>query len=192
MTDPEFADATYVEPITLDVLEKVIAKERPDAILPTLGGQTALNAAVALHDAGILARYNVELIGAGIEAIQAGEDRSQFKQIVTGVGAQVPDSQICHSIDDCERAAARLGFPVVIRPSYTLGGTGSGIARSPADLRRIAGAGLDASPVTEVLIEESVLGWKEYELELMRDRHDNVVIVCSIENIDPMGVHTGD
>jgi carbamoyl-phosphate synthase large subunit len=192
MTDPEFADATYVEPITLDVLEKVIAKERPDAILPTLGGQTALNAAVALHDAGILARYNVELIGAGIEAIQAGEDRSQFKQIVTAVGAEVPDSQICHTLEECEQAAARLGFPVVIRPSFTLGGTGSGIARTAADLRRIAGAGLDASPVTEVLLEESVLGWKEYELELMRDRHDNVVIVCSIENVDPMGVHTGD
>ncbi len=192
MTDPEFADATYVEPITADVLEKVIARERPDAILPTLGGQTALNAAVALHDAGTLARYDVELIGAGIEAIRAGEDRNRFKEIVTGVGAQVPRSRICHTIADCEAAAAELGFPVVIRPSYTLGGTGSGIARTQADLRRIAGAGLDASPVTEVLIEESVLGWKEFELELMRDRHDNVVIVCSIENIDPMGVHTGD
>ncbi|HEX3490772.1 MAG TPA: carbamoyl-phosphate synthase large subunit, partial [Streptosporangiaceae bacterium] len=192
MTDPEFADATYVEPITLDVLEKVIARERPDAILPTLGGQTALNAAVALHEAGILARYNVELIGAGFEAIQAGEDRSQFKQIVTGIGAEVPASRICHTLDECEAAAAELGFPVVIRPSFTLGGTGSGIAHTAEDLRRIAGAGLDASPVTEVLLEESVLGWKEFELELMRDRHDNVVIVCSIENIDPMGVHTGD
>ena len=192
MTDPEFADATYVEPITRDVLEKVIAKERPDAILPTLGGQTALNAAVALHEAGILAKYNVELIGAGIDAIRAGEDRSQFKQIVTGLGAEVPRSRICHSLADCELAAAELGFPVVIRPSFTLGGTGSGIARDEAGLRRIAGAGLDASPVTEVLLEESVLGWKEFELELMRDRHDNVVIVCSIENVDPMGVHTGD
>src|SRR3984957_1460714 len=192
MTDPEFADATYVEPITLDVLEKVIAKERPDAILPTLGGQTALNAAVALHDAGILARYNGELIGAGIEAIQAGEDRSQFKQIVTLVGAEVPASRICHTQDECEAAAAELGFPVVIRPSFTLGGTGSGIARTPGDLHRIAGAGLDASPVTEVLLEESILGWKEFELELMRDRNDNVVVVCPIENIDPMGVHTGD
>jgi carbamoyl-phosphate synthase large subunit len=192
MTDPEFADATYVEPITTDVLEKVIARERPDAILPTLGGQTALNAAVALHDAGTLAKYNVELIGAGIDAIRAGEDRSKFKDIVVGVGAQVPESRICHSLDECHRAAAKLGFPVVVRPSFTLGGTGSGIARSAQDLDRIAGAGLDASPVTEVLIEESVLGWKEYELELMRDKHDNVVIVCSIENIDPMGVHTGD
>jgi carbamoyl-phosphate synthase large subunit len=192
MTDPEFADATYVEPITLDVLEKVIAKERPDAILPTLGGQTALNAAVALHEAGTLARYDVELIGANIDAIRAGEDRSTFKEIVIGIGAEVPDSRVCHTLADCRQAAAQLGFPVVIRPSFTLGGTGSGIARDETELDRIAGAGLDASPVTEVLLEESVLGWKEYELELMRDHHDNVVVVCSIENIDPMGVHTGD
>jgi len=192
MTDPEFADATYVEPITPDVLEKVIARERPDAILPTLGGQTALNAAVALHDNGTLAKYDVELIGARIAAIRAGEDRSQFKEIVTGIGAEVPISQICHTLDECRAAAANLGFPVVVRPSFTLGGTGSGVARSLADLDRMAAAGLDASPVTEVLLEESVLGWKEYELELMRDKNDNVVIVCSIENIDPMGVHTGD
>ncbi len=192
MTDPEFADATYVEPITLDVLEQVIAKERPDAVLPTLGGQTALNAAVALHEAGTLARYGVELIGADIEAIRAGEDRSRFKEIVTGVGAEVPQSRICHSIADCEQAAAELGYPLVVRPSFTLGGLGSGIAHDADDLRRIAGSGLDASPVTEVLLEESILGWKEFELELMRDRNDNVVIVCSIENIDPMGVHTGD
>jgi carbamoyl-phosphate synthase large subunit len=192
MTDPEFADATYVEPITLDVLEKVIAKERPDAILPTLGGQTALNAAVGLHEAGTLARYDVELIGANIDAIRAGEDRSQFKQIVADIGAETPESRICHTLAQCEAAAAELGFPVVIRPSFTLGGTGSGIARDAGQLRRIAGAGLDASPVTEVLLEESVLGWKEFELELMRDCKDNVVIVCSIENIDPMGVHTGD
>src|SRR5450755_4915985 len=148
MTDPEFADATYVEPITLDVLEKVIAKERPDAILPTLGGQTALNAAVALHEAGTLGRYNVELIGAGIDAIRAGEDRSRFKEIVIGIGAEVPDSRICHTPEQCEQAAADLGFPVVIRPSFTLGGTGSGIARNEIELRRLAGAGLDASPVT--------------------------------------------
>src|SRR5215469_10332059 len=192
MTDPEFADATYVEPITPDVLAKVIARERPDAILPTLGGQTALNAAVALHDNGTLAKYDVELIGASIEAIRSGEDRSAFKEIVTRVGAEVPRSAICHTLDDARAAAAELGFPVIVRPSFTLGGTGSGIARSAADLDRIAGAGLDASPVTEVLLEESVLGWKEFELELMRDRHDNVVVVCSIENIDPMGVHTGD
>ena len=192
MTDPEFADATYVEPITLDVLEKVIAKERPDAVLPTLGGQTALNAAVELHEAGILARYGVELIGAGIETIKAGEDRKRFKDIVTGLGSEVPRSHICHTMDECLAAAADLGYPLVIRPSFTLGGSGSGIARSEPELRRLAGAGLDASPVTEVLLEESILGWKEFELELMRDRHDNVVVVCSIENIDPMGVHTGD
>ena len=192
MTDPEFADATYVEPITHDVLEKVIARERPDAILPTLGGQTALNAAVALHDSGTLAKYGVELIGAGIDAIRAGEDRNRFKEIVVGVGAEVPASWICHTLDECRAAAGELGFPVVVRPSFTLGGTGSGIARTAAELDRIAGAGLDASPVTEVLLEESVLGWKEFELELMRDKNDNVVIVCSIENIDPMGVHTGD
>src|SRR6202167_6087122 len=192
MTDPEFADATYVEPITLDVLEKVIAKERPDAVLPTLGGQTALNAAVALHEAGTLARYGVELIGADIEAIRAGEDRSRVKEIVTEVGAEVPRSLICPSIADCEQAAAELGYPLVVRPSFTLGGLGSGIAHDAGELRRIAGTGLDASPVTEVLLEESILGWKEFELELMRDRNDNVVIVCSIENIDPMGVHTGD
>jgi carbamoyl-phosphate synthase large subunit len=192
MTDPEFADATYVEPITPDVLEKVIAAERPDAILPTLGGQTALNAAVALHEAGILAKYGVELIGARIEAIKAGEDRQRFKEIVTGLGAEVARSVTCHDLAGCLAAAGELGYPLVIRPSYTLGGAGSGIAYHEEDLRRLAGAGLDASPVTEVLLEESILGWKEFELELMRDRHDNVVVVCSIENIDPMGVHTGD
>src|SRR5215469_637077 len=192
MTDPEFADATYVEPITLDVLQKVIAVQQPDAVLPTLGGQTALNAAVALHDAGTLAEHGVELIGADIEAIRAGEDRERFKQIVTGLGAEVPASTICRTLAEAEGTAQRLGYPVVVRPSYTLGGSGSGVAYDAGDLRRIAGAGLDASPVTEVLLEESILGWKEFELELMRDRHDNVVVVCSIENIDPMGVHTGD
>src|SRR6185437_1517860 len=206
MTDPEFADATYVEPITSDVLAKVIAKERLDALLPTLGGQTALNAAVALHENGTLKKYGVELIGADIDAIEACEDRERFKEIVTGLGAEVPRSTICHSIDDClaavygaraaggtaEDETGGLGFPVVVRPSFTLGGLGSGIAYNEADLRRIAGSGLDASPTTEVLLEESIIGWKEFELELMRDRHDNVVIVCSIENVDPMGVHTGD
>ena len=204
MTDPEFADATYVEPITADVLEKVIAAERPDAVLPTLGGQTALNAAVELHETGILARYGTELIGARIDAIKAGEDRERFKEIVTslpplGGGAggpgdvpEVPDSRICHSLEGVFTAAGELGYPVVVRPSYTLGGSGSGIAHTQDELRRIAGAGLDASPTTEVLLEESILGWKEFELELMRDRNDNVVVVCSIENIDPMGVHTGN
>ena len=195
MTDPEFADATYVEPITTEVLAKVIAKERPDAVLPTLGGQTALNAAVALHTSGTLKKYGVELIGADIDAIEACEDREKFKEIVTGLGAEVPRSVICHTIDECLKAVYGtdgLGFPVVIRPSFTLGGLGSGIAYNEADLRRIAGTGLDASPTTEVLLEESIIGWKEFELELMRDRNDNVVIVCSIENVDPMGVHTGD
>src|SRR6266851_2242692 len=198
MTDPEFADATYVELITTETLEKVIAIQRPDAVLPTLGGQTALNAAVALHDSGILRRYNVELIGANIDAIRAGEDRERFKQIVTGLGAEVPSSRICRDMDECLAAVTGqtgqkgLGYPVVVRPSFTLGGAGSGIAKTEADLRRIAGAGLDASPTHEVLLEESILGWKEFELELMRDRADNVVVVCSIENIDPMGVHTGD
>jgi carbamoyl-phosphate synthase large subunit len=192
MTDPEFADATYVEPITPDVLEKVIAAERPDAILPTLGGQTALNAAVALHEAGTLASYGVELIGADIGAIRAGEDRKTFKQVVASVGGQVPRSVTCHTMHECLSAASELGYPVVVRPSFTLGGSGSGIAAGEAELRGIAGHGLDASPVTEVLLEESILGWKEFELELMRDRNDNVVVVCSIENVDPMGVHTGD
>ena len=192
MTDPEFADATYVEPITTETLEKVIAIQRPDAVLPTLGGQTALNAAVALHDQGVLHKYDVELIGASIDAIRAGEDRERFKEIVTGLGAEVPASQICHDLDECIAVTQTLGYPVVIRPSFTLGGLGSGIAKTEADLRHIAGAGLDASPTHEVLLEQSILGWKEFELELMRDQADNVVVVCSIENIDPMGVHTGN
>jgi carbamoyl-phosphate synthase large subunit len=192
MTDPEFADATYVEPITPEYVEKVIEKERPDALLATLGGQTALNAAIALAEAGILEKYGVELIGASIEAIHRGENRESFKQIVEELGGEVARSVICHSMDDCLAAADQLGYPVVVRPSFTMGGTGSGMAHDADDLRRIAGAGLAASPTTEVLLEESILGWKEYELEVMRDRADNVVIVCSIENLDPMGVHTGD
>jgi carbamoyl-phosphate synthase large subunit len=192
MTDPEFADATYVEPITTEILEKVIARERPDALLPTLGGQTALNAAMALHQEGILKKYNVELIGADIDAIEACEDRERFKDIVIGLGAEVPKSRICRTMGECLDVADDLGYPVVVRPSFTLGGLGSGIAYNEDDLKKIAGAGLDASPTTEVLLEESIIGWKEFELELMRDKNDNVVIVCSIENIDPMGVHTGD
>jgi carbamoyl-phosphate synthase large subunit len=192
MTDPEFADATYVEPITPEFVELVIAKERPDAILPTLGGQTALNTAVALHESGVLEKYGVELIGANIDAIRRGEDRQLFKDIVAKAGGETPRSRVCHSMDEVRATVAELGLPVVIRPSFTMGGLGSGMAHTQEDLSRIAGAGLAASPVHEVLIEESVLGWKEYELELMRDKHDNVVVVCSIENIDPMGVHTGD
>ncbi len=192
MTDPEFADATYIEPITPEFVEKVIAAERPDAILATLGGQTALNTAMALHERGVLERYGVELIGADVEAIQRGEDRLKFKEIVQSIGGDVPRSAVCHTMDEVRAAAEDLGLPVVIRPSFTMGGLGSGMAHNDADLERLAGTGLAASPVTEVLIEESVLGWKEYELELMRDHHDNVVVVCSIENLDPMGVHTGD
>src|SRR5262245_33541636 len=192
MTDPEFADATYVEPITPEFVEQVIAKERPDALLPTLGGQTALNTAVALHDSGVLDKYGVELIGANIDAIRRGEDRQLFKEIVARSGGSVPRSRVCHTLAEVRAAAAELDLPVVLRPSFTMGGLGSGLAHTPADLDRMAGAGLAASPVHEVLVEESVLGWKEYELELMRDRHDNVVVVCSIENVDPMGVHTGD
>ncbi|AVT31887.1 carbamoyl phosphate synthase large subunit [Plantactinospora sp. BC1] len=192
MTDPEFADATYVEPITPEFVELVIAKERPDALLPTLGGQTALNTAVALHESGVLAKYGVELIGADIDAIRRGEDRQLFKEIVAKAGGETPRSRVCHSMDEVRATVGELGLPVVIRPSFTMGGLGSGMAHTDEDLERIAGAGLAASPVHEVLIEESVLGWKEYELELMRDRHDNVVVVCSIENVDPMGVHTGD
>lgn len=192
MTDPDFADATYIEPITPDIVATIIAKERPDALLPTLGGQTALNTAMALHHQGILAKYNVELIGADVEAIERGENREKFRQIVADIGAQSARSIICHTMDECLEATKTLGYPVVVRPSFTMGGAGSGIAHSEDDLRRIAGLGLQASPTSEVLLEESILGWKEYELELMRDRNDNVVVVCSIENLDPMGVHTGD
>ncbi|MPZ25527.1 MAG: carbamoyl-phosphate synthase large subunit [Micromonosporaceae bacterium] len=192
MTDPELADATYVEPITPEFVEQVIAKERPDALLATLGGQTALNTAVALHDAGVLDKYGVALIGADIQAIRRGEDRQLFKQIVAAAGGETPHSAVCGSMEQVREAVAELGLPVVIRPSYTMGGLGSGLARTRDELERLAGAGLAASPVQQVLVEESVLGWKEFELELMRDRHDNVVVVCSIENVDPMGVHTGD
>jgi carbamoyl-phosphate synthase large subunit len=192
MTDPDFADATYVEPITPEVIEAIIAKERPDAILPTLGGQTALNAAMKLHELGVLEKYSVELIGANVAAIRAGEDRSEFKQIVLDSGADVAKSFIAHGIDEALAAAKKLGYPVVVRPSFTMGGLGSGFAYNKEDLVRIAGAGLQASPTSEVLLEESILGWKEYELELMRDKNDNAVVVCSIENVDPVGVHTGD
>ncbi len=192
MTDPDFADATYIEPITWQVIETIIAKEKPDAILPTLGGQTALNAAIDLHKNGILEKYDVELIGADFEAINKGEDRQIFKQLVLDSGADVADSRICHTMDEVLAGAAELGYPLVVRPSFTMGGLGSGFAYDEADLRRIAGAGLHDSPTSEVLLEESILGWKEYELELMRDTADNTVVVCSIENVDPVGVHTGD
>ena len=192
MTDPEFADATYIEPLTPEYVEKVIARERPDALLATLGGQTALNLAVALHQNGALARYGVELIGADIEAIQRGEDRQRFKEIVRTVGGQVPASLVCRSLDEAMAFAATVDHRIVVRPSFTMGGLGSGLARDPGEVRTMVGRGLAASPVHEVLVEQSVVGWKEFELELMRDRNDNVVVVCSIENVDPMGVHTGD
>ena len=192
MTDPDFADATYIEPITASIIESIIIKEKPDAILPTLGGQTALNAAMQLHELGILDKYNVELIGAKVNAIKAGEDRQIFKQLVIDAGAEVAKSVIAHNMDDVIAAAGILGYPMVVRPSFTMGGLGSGFAHNEEDLRRIAGAGLQASPTSEVLLEESILGWKEYELELMRDQADNTVVVCSIENVDPVGVHTGD
>ncbi|TDP99891.1 MULTISPECIES: carbamoyl-phosphate synthase large subunit [unclassified Leifsonia] len=192
MTDPDFADATYVEPITWPVIETIIAKERPDAILPTLGGQTALNAAMQLHEHGILEKYGVELIGAKFEAIQKGEDRQIFKELVVEAGAEVARSHIAHTVDEALEFAEDLGYPLVVRPSFTMGGLGSGFAHTPEELRRIAGDGIHQSPTSEVLLEESILGWKEYELELMRDTADNTVVVCSIENVDPVGVHTGD
>ncbi|MDN5758242.1 MAG: carbamoyl-phosphate synthase large subunit, partial [Tomitella sp.] len=197
MTDPEFADSTYVEPITAEFVEKVLIREKElghpiDAVLATLGGQTALNTAVALHDQGILDKHGVELIGADIDAIQRGEDRQMFKDIVDSVGGESARSRVCYTMDEVHDTVADLGLPVVVRPSFTMGGLGSGLAYDQKDLDRIAGGGLAASPTANVLIEESILGWKEYELELMRDGKDNVVIVCSIENVDAMGVHTGD
>ncbi|PWC07994.1 carbamoyl-phosphate synthase large subunit [Mycetocola zhujimingii] len=192
MTDPDFADATYIEPITWQVIETIIAKERPDAILPTLGGQTALNAAIQLHENGILEKYDVELIGANFEAINKGEDRQIFKQLVLDAGADVARSHIAHTVEEAVGFADDLGYPLVVRPSFTMGGLGSGFAYNETELRRIVGDGLHQSPTTEVLLEESILGWKEYELELMRDTADNTVVVCSIENVDPVGVHTGD
>ncbi|WP_168915741.1 carbamoyl-phosphate synthase large subunit [Microcella flavibacter] len=192
MTDPDFADATYIEPITAEVIEAIIVKERPDAVLPTLGGQTALNAAIALHEQGILKRHGVELIGASFEAIHKAEDRQLFKQLVLDAGADVARSHIAHTVAEAVEFAEDLGYPLVIRPSFTMGGLGSGFAYDREQLERMVADGLHQSPTTEVLLEESILGWKEYELELMRDRADNTVVVCSIENVDPVGVHTGD
>ncbi|WP_221584408.1 carbamoyl-phosphate synthase large subunit [Microbacterium sp. G2-8] len=192
MTDPDFADATYIEPITPEVIESIIVKERPDAILPTLGGQTALNAAMALHERGLLEKHDVELIGANVDAIRKGEDRQVFKELVIESGADVARSRIAHTMDEVLAAADDLGYPMVVRPSFTMGGLGSGFAYNETELRRMAGQGLVESTTTEVLLEESILGWKEYELELMRDTADNTVVVCSIENVDPVGVHTGD
>ncbi len=192
MTDPDIADRTYIEPLTVEVLEKVIDKERPDALLPTVGGQTALNLAVKLHEAGILENYGVELIGANVEAIKKAEDRELFKEAMLKIGLEVPRSGVAHSLEEAMEVLDYVGLPAIIRPAFTLGGEGGGVAYNVEEFREIVKRGLDASPVNEVLIEESVLGWKEYELEVMRDLNDNVVIICSIENFDPMGVHTGD
>ena len=192
MTDPDLADATYVEPITPEIVAKIIAKERPDAVLPTMGGQTALNTALALHRDGTLATYEVELIGADAEAIDKAEDRLKFRDAMSKIGLESPRSQIAHNIDEAMVALDFVGLPTIIRPSFTMGGTGGGIAYNKEEFLKIVTGGLDASPTTEVLIEESVLGWKEYEMEVVRDKADNAIIICSIENIDPMGVHTGD
>ncbi len=192
MTDPEFADRTYVEPLTLEVLEAIIERERPDAVLPTLGGQTALNLAIGLEEAGVLERYGVEMIGADAEAIGTAENRDRFKAAMTEIGLKVPESGFGHSLEESMEIAEEIGYPLIVRPSYILGGAGTGIAPDAESFARVAAAGLAASPVSEILIERSIAGWKEYELEVMRDRADNCVIVCAIENFDPMGVHTGD
>src|SRR5438128_6408487 len=192
MTDTEWADRTYIEPITVEAAERIIAAERPDAVLPTMGGQTALNLAVQLAKAGILAKYGCQLIGAQLEAIEKAEDRQRFKDCMTAIGIDVPRSGIAHSMDEVMRTGHELGFPLILRPSFTLGGLGGGIAYNRQELEEMGARALGYSPTHEVLIEESVLGWKEFELEVMRDKADNVVIICSIENVDPMGVHTGD
>ncbi|MEZ5408748.1 MAG: carbamoyl-phosphate synthase large subunit [Acidimicrobiales bacterium] len=192
MTDPDFADATYIEPLTCEVLTSIIEAERPDALLPTLGGQTALNLAMELVEAGVLDRYGVELIGADAEAIATAEDRQRFKEAMIEIGLEVPRSGIAHTMDEARAVIAEIGLPAVIRPAYILGGRGTGIAHDTQGFELIAANGLAASPISEILIEESIAGWKEYELEVMRDRADNQVIICSIENVDPMGVHTGD
>lgn len=192
MTDPEFADATYVEPITPEFVEKVIARERPDALLPTMGGQTALNTAVALAESGVLARYGVELIGASLPAIRMAEDREEFLAAMRRIGLEMPRGEFCRTLEEAQGAAEQIGFPIIIRPSFTLGGSGGGVAYNIEEFLTRATLGLNLSPIHQVLVEESILGWKEYELEVMRDTKDNVVIVCSIENLDPIGVHTGD
>ena len=192
MTDPEMAASTYVEPITVDAIARIIERERPDALLPTLGGQTALNTAVGLAEAGVLKKYGVELIGADIKAIKKAEDRQLFKEAMQRIGLDLPRSGRAYDLKEAVETAGKIGFPIIIRPSFTLGGTGAAIAYNIEDFRKLAKIGLDSSMISEILIEESVIGWKEFELEVMRDTKDNVVIICSIENLDPMGVHTGD
>ena len=193
MTDPDFTDATYVEPLTWEVLAAIIEREQPDAVLPTLGGQTGLNVAMELFERGLIGVPGTpEMIGANAEAIATAEDRERFKQAMIEIGLDVPRSGVAHSIDEARKIVADIGLPVIVRPAYILGGRGTGIAATTEEFERIASAGLSASPITEILIEESIAGWKEFELEVMRDRADNCVIICSIENVDPMGVHTGD
>ncbi|SVC04504.1 uncharacterized protein METZ01_LOCUS257358, partial [marine metagenome] len=192
MTDPEVADRTYIEPLTPEIVTQIIECERPDALLPTVGGQTALNLAVVLGDSGVLKAHGVELIGASLEAIKVAEDRLQFREAMHSIGVAVPESVYVKSSDEAMVAVETLGYPVIIRPSFTLGGVGGGIAYNLSEFREMVERGLGFSPVSEILLEESVLGWKEFELEVMRDVADNFVVVCSIENIDPMGVHTGD
>src|SRR6187397_2250634 len=192
MTDPQMADATYIEPITWQVVARIIEKERPDALLPTMGGQTALNCALDLAREGVLEKFGVELIGASREAIDKAEDREKFKAAMTRIGLASPRSSLAHSMEEALQVQAAVGFPVVIRPSFTLGGTGGGIAYNREEFVAICERGLEASPTKELLIEESLLGWKEFEMEVVRDKADNCIIVCSIENLDPMGVHTGD
>src|SRR5512146_3150403 len=192
MTDPGTADVTYIEPITWQVIENIIAKERPDAVLPTMGGQTALNCALDLARHGVLDKYGVEMIGASKEAIDKAEDREKFKAAMARVGLASPRSALAHSMEEALQVQAMVGFPTIIRPSFTLGGTGGGIASNREEFIAIVERGLEASPTKEIRIEESLIGWKEYEMEVVRDKHDNCIIVCSIENLDPMGVHTGD
>src|SRR6266403_2209160 len=192
MTDPEMADRTYVEPVTWEVVAQIIEKERPDALLPTLGGQTGLNTAMALHKHGVLSRFGVEMIGAKAEVIEKAEDRAKFKEAMVRIGIAVPKSGVAKNLIEAQALREEIGLPCVLRPSFTLGGSGGGIAYNREEFNDLIAHGLELSPVHEVLIEESVIGWKEFELELMRDKADNVVIVCSIENFDPMGIHTGD
>src|SRR3970040_1719958 len=192
MTDPEMADATYIEPLTPEIVEAIIAKERPDAVLPTVGGQTALNLAIALHERGTLAKYNVKLIGASVEAIKVAEDRLLFRNAMQEIDVEVPASGVARTLEEALGLVDNPGFPAIIRPSFTMGGVGGGIAYNIEEFRELAGRGLDLSPVHEILVEESVIGWKEFELEVMGDVADNFVVICSFENIDPMGGHTGD
>ena len=192
MTDPDFADATYIEPLRMDVIKEIIEKEAPDALLPTLGGQTALNLARELAEEGILEKNNVELIGADADAIATAEDREKFKVAMTEIGLGVPASGVARNIEEAREIAKKVGLPLIVRPAYILGGKGTGIASTNEEFEQIAERGIEASPINEILIEKSIAGWKEFELEVMRDKADNCVVICSIENLDPMGVHTGD